>query len=85
MHLTVKVLRAVTLLCVWDNLIYNTRLCILWGTHIKSKVTLLLILIEGDLYVVILCKEQVVCSIAIMSEVISGSLSLSQTSAHSFY
>lgn len=55
------------------------------GMRINTKITVLLILIEGDLHVVVPYKEQVVCLIAIESEVISGSLSLSQTSAHSLY
>lgn len=78
-----KILRAEAAVCLGQSyLLYRADTL---GTHINIKVTLLLILIEGDLYVVILYKEQVVCSIAIVREVISGSLSLSQTNAHSVY
>lgn len=55
------------------------------GPRRSTKITVLLILIEGDVYVVVPDKEQVDCSIAIVSKVLSGSLSLSLTSTHSLY
>lgn len=66
-RLIVKALRAETAVCLGQSyLLYRAEYTL--GAHINNKVTLLLILIEGDLYVVILYKEQVVCSIAIVRE-----------------